>query len=264
MLILLMLPLRMICSLSEKVVILENIMVIAAALTTSMHCLFFLRALKFIGPFILMVYKIILNDIIKFLMIYSIFLLGFSQVFFIVFKSCERNSEENFENIFYNPGEGLLRMFIMSIGEFTSVYKNLHMCKGIMGIIGKVLFVIYELLVTVMLLNLLIAMMTRTYERIAETQKEWKRQWAQVVLMLEQSLHPAHRLQYMINYSRPLKMDKCNRALIVRQHKEEYKTILITKKSIYPKRRLKRLLVCLRYILSRKAYFYFSDYHFKL
>lgn len=38
------------------------------------------------------------------------------------------------------------------------------------------MFVIYELLVTVLLLNLLIAMMARTYDEIAQTQMEWKRQ----------------------------------------------------------------------------------------
>lgn len=176
-----MLPLRMICSLSSFIVFLENILAIAAALTTSMHCLFFLRALKFIGPFILMVYKIIINDIIRFLMIYSVFLICFSQTFFLIFKSCERDSGLEYENVFGNPGESALRMFIMSVGEFTAVYKNLHLCENHVGILGKILFVVYELLVTVMLLNLLIAMMTRTYERIAETQKEWKRQVTLIV-----------------------------------------------------------------------------------
>lgn len=38
------------------------------------------------------------------------------------------------------------------------------------------LFVIYELAVFIMLINMLIASMERTYEQIAETQKEWKRQ----------------------------------------------------------------------------------------
>uniref|UniRef100_A0A7E4VKI6 Ion_trans domain-containing protein n=1 Tax=Panagrellus redivivus TaxID=6233 RepID=A0A7E4VKI6_PANRE len=178
------------------------------------------RAVKFVGPFILMVYKIIMDDMIRFLLIYSIFIISFSQAFVLIFKSCERDSGPDFENVFNSPSEALLRMFIMSVGEFGAVYKNIQNCNSIMGVQGKIFFFIYELLVTVMLLNLLIAMMTRTYERIAETQKEWKRQWAQVILMLERSLPPSERLQILIAYSRPCNTDKTQRALVVRQKKD--------------------------------------------
>lgn len=37
------------------------------------------RALKFIGPFVLMIYTILSRDLSRFFMIYSIFLIGFSQ-----------------------------------------------------------------------------------------------------------------------------------------------------------------------------------------
>lgn len=121
----------------------------------------------------------------------------------------------------------MMRMFIMSVGEFGMFYKNLNDCKSNLAGLGKVcrgieetkglwarrnepentkkyensveeiryldetvpyhitchhnnhlqvFFTLYELIVTIMLLNLLIAMMTRTYEKIAEAQKEWKRQ----------------------------------------------------------------------------------------
>lgn len=38
------------------------------------------------------------------------------------------------------------------------------------------MFIVYELLVSIMLINMLIASMARTYDEIALTQKEWKRQ----------------------------------------------------------------------------------------
>lgn len=153
-----------------------------------------------------------------------------------------------------------MRMIIMSVGEFGAFYKNLNDCKSRVALQGKVgamfmvlflphshiqiFFSIYELLVTLMLLNLLIAMMTRTYEKIAETEKEWKRQveafgntalslsiifpnccsaeilpcfqWAQVILMLEQSLTNAERSMAIYSYSRPLRSDKARRAFVVR------------------------------------------------
>ena len=63
--------------------------------------------------------------------------------------------------------------------------------------------------------NMLIAMMTRTYELIYRTQKEYKRQWAQVILMLELSLPPKDRLMALLKYSRPIGTDKRKRAFVV-------------------------------------------------
>jgi len=40
----------------------------------------------------------------------------------------------------------------------------------------KILFFIYEVFSSLMQFNVLIAMMTRTYEMIYATEKEWKRQ----------------------------------------------------------------------------------------
>ncbi|PIO75407.1 hypothetical protein TELCIR_02561 [Teladorsagia circumcincta] len=147
--------------------------------------------MKFVGPFVLMVYKIIVGDMLRFLLIYSVFVLGFAEAFYVIFHSCEmaekKYQEEHglhpddhytgrFENIMNSPREALMRMIIMSVGEFGTFYKNLNDCKSGVSLQGKIFFSIYELLVTLMLLNLLIAMMTRTYEKIAETEKEWKRQ----------------------------------------------------------------------------------------
>ncbi|KIH64189.1 hypothetical protein ANCDUO_05507 [Ancylostoma duodenale] len=43
-----------------------------------------------------------------------------------------------------------------------------------------------------------------------------KAKWAQVILMLEQSLTNAERLMAIYSYSRPLRSDKARRAFVVR------------------------------------------------
>ncbi|VDN30500.1 unnamed protein product [Cylicostephanus goldi] len=58
-------------------------------------------------------------------------------------------------------------------------------------------------------------MMTRTYETIFETKKEWNRQWAQVILMLELSLSPQERLMHLLKYSRPTGVNKRVRSYVV-------------------------------------------------
>uniref|UniRef100_A0A1I7ZQ96 ANK_REP_REGION domain-containing protein n=1 Tax=Steinernema glaseri TaxID=37863 RepID=A0A1I7ZQ96_9BILA len=145
--------------------------------------------------------------------------------FFLVFLACERERKlQGLEpkNILSDPSESLLRLFVMTIGEFTVFYRELNACQKdayIMTIFGKVMFVVFELFVSIMQFNLLIAMMTRTYETIFRTQKEWKRQWAQVILMLELSLKPKDRMSAMLRYSRPIGTDKRRRAFMVSRKK---------------------------------------------
>ncbi|GMT35397.1 hypothetical protein PFISCL1PPCAC_26694 [Pristionchus fissidentatus] len=225
-----MIPIRFMCFLSPAVLLIENIMIIAVVIMSSLHFFFYCRGLKFVGPFVLMVYKIIAGDMLRFFVIYAVFITAFAQAFFLIFQSCERaeldylarhpDKEREFENIVSNSFETMMRMFIMSVGEFGMFYKNLNDCKSNLAGLGKVFFTLYELIVTIMLLNLLIAMMTRTYEKIAEAQKEWKRQWAQVILMLEQGLSAQERLLVLYSYSRPLKSDKRHRAFIVKEKRK--------------------------------------------
>ncbi len=79
----------------------------------------------------------------------------------------------------------------------------------------EILFVVYMLLVAVLLINLLIAMMGDTYEKIAEAKKgtvctywimslsiltsaEYLRQWAAIILNMEQSLKREERIDAQV------------------------------------------------------------------
>ncbi|TKR60912.1 hypothetical protein L596_028093 [Steinernema carpocapsae] len=214
-------PLRLLCGLSDKMIIVENFVILLSVVFTTVHFLYYSRAIKFVGPFVLMVYTIIMQDMVRFFIIYAIFLIGFSQGFFLVFLHCERErnlKHQHVENILSDPSESLLRLFVMTIGEFTVFYRELNACQKdahLMTIFGKIMFVVFELFVSIMQFNMLIAMMTRTYEMIFRTQKEWKRQWAQVILMLELSLKPLDRRLHMLRYSRPIGTNKNRRAFMV-------------------------------------------------
>lgn len=115
-----------------------------------------------------------------------------------------------------NPVDALLRTFIMTIGEFSVLYREMSACDNFwMKWIGKLIFVIFETFVSILQFNLLIAMMTRTYETIFLTRKEWKRQWAQVILMLEMGLSPASRKMHLLRYTRPTGINKRVRSYVV-------------------------------------------------
>ncbi|CAJ0590296.1 unnamed protein product [Cylicocyclus nassatus] len=223
-LVLLEIPLRLSCHIHEYVLAMDNVVAAAAVILTTIHFLYYCRAIPFVGPFVLMVYTIIATDLTRFILIYSIFLVGFSQSFYVIFTACERASKQveasggfsDFENVIDSPGEALLRTFIMTIGEFTTIYKEMASCDSMfMNTIGKIIFLIFEIFVSILQFNLLIAMMTRTYEAIFETKKEWNRQWAQVILMLELSLSPQERLMHLLKYSRPTGVNKRVRSYVV-------------------------------------------------
>ncbi|CAD5205850.1 unnamed protein product [Bursaphelenchus okinawaensis] len=237
----LLVPLRFLCFANEIFLTADNVISIICIVLCTVHFLYYCRAIKFIGPFVLMIYTIIMRDLIRFFIIYAVFLMGFSQAFYIVFLAGERIYNQQYEealkewnannvfangseddapvkheNIMSNPIESLLRLFIATIGEFTTFYRELNAIpERALAVLGKILFMIFEMVVSLMQFNLLIAMMSRTYELIFRTQKEYKRQWAQVILLLEMSLPAKERQDHLLRYSRPIGTDKRKRAFVV-------------------------------------------------
>jgi hypothetical protein len=50
------------------------------------YMLFFVMAFRLTGPFVVMIYEMLFNDVLRFCIIYMVFLAGFSQTFFILFE----------------------------------------------------------------------------------------------------------------------------------------------------------------------------------
>lgn len=102
--------------------------------------------------------------------------------------------------------ESFIRMFIMSLTEYSVLFDHLEQCD--LATIGKVTFMIYMLLVTMLLINMLIAMMTNTYTEVSASSLEWLRQWSAIVLLMEQSFDPETRMKYQRHYSIPMEDGK--------------------------------------------------------
>ncbi len=50
------------------------------------YMFFFVMAFQLTGPFVFMIYEMLLNDVLRFCAIYMVFLAGFSQAFFVLFN----------------------------------------------------------------------------------------------------------------------------------------------------------------------------------
>ncbi|PVD21847.1 hypothetical protein C0Q70_17649 [Pomacea canaliculata] len=188
----------------------EDVMGVLAILTTAPYFLFFCRGFRMVGPSVYMIYKMVKGDLLRFFIIYVVIVIGFSQAMFIMFRGEDKSS-------FNETAGSVLAQFSMSLGQFGDFYDDFDSAKY--PVMAKIMFVVYMIMATLLLINMLIAMMGNTYELVTNTQKEWFRQWARIVLMMELSVTPSHRLQQQMKYSQP--MDGNKRAFVVRWHQTD-------------------------------------------
>ncbi|XP_044012696.1 transient receptor potential cation channel subfamily V member 5 [Aphidius gifuensis] len=223
----------------------EDMLAVVVMLTTAPYFLFFCRGFKTVGPFVVMIYRMIMGDLLRFVSIYLVFVMGFSQAYYIIFLSFDNPQtpegvDDSTSNPMPSPMESVMAMFLMSMTNFGDYYGAFERTEH--EIEAKCLFVVYMAIVAILLVNMLIAMMGNTYQKIAETRNEWQRQWARIVLVVERGVPPAERLKKLMDYSQP--MSDGRRALVLRLHqseedKEDMKEILEMKRThdrLYKKR----------------------------
>lgn len=206
-LLLLAVPFRLACNPES-----EDKLAILVMLFIGFYFLFFCRGFKTTGPFVIMIYRMMAADLLRFVIIYIIFVMGFAQceqiiyryyillfckliffsvAYFIIFQSYKPEDENENPNPMPNAVESVLKVFIMSLGVFGDIWDSLGDTNH--SFIGKVLekrilirnlflcdpqvcCFVFLAIVYILLVNLLIAMMGDTYTKIAEIKNEWMRQ----------------------------------------------------------------------------------------
>lgn len=110
-----------------------------------------------------------------------------------------RSHAGNGTNYFGGVLDSILSMFLMSLNEFVDIYAQFDRTDH--PIMAKLMFILYMILVSILLVNMLIAMMGKTYQDIASRPNEWLRQWARIVLVVERGVPPKQRLLFLQKYS---------------------------------------------------------------
>ncbi|XP_054610150.1 transient receptor potential cation channel subfamily V member 1 [Dunckerocampus dactyliophorus] len=164
------------------------------------NLLYFARGSKHMGIYSVMIQKMILSDILRFLFVYVVFLFGFSAaVVTLLIEPPVRNTTNRQQRLFApiypeadcikptfrNISYTTLQLFKFTIGmgdmEFTEHYQYKE--------IFYVLLISYIILTYILLLNMLIALMNRTVEKISlESASIWKLQRAITILDMEKRL----------------------------------------------------------------------------
>jgi len=155
-----------------------------ASLFAFSYLFIFLLAFEITGPMVIMVYKMLFNDVLRFFMVYCVFILGFSHAFFVLDHS--KSSGTIMKSI------GCL--FDATFGDFD-INGHLEM-EAPFRSISAMLLVCYVVLVSIQLLNFLIAMMGNTYTQINDdSKKHWELERARIIFAFELEMTPTERQQ---------------------------------------------------------------------
>uniref|UniRef100_A0A3B4A628 Ion transport domain-containing protein n=1 Tax=Periophthalmus magnuspinnatus TaxID=409849 RepID=A0A3B4A628_9GOBI len=155
-LILLCVPLYL-CGLREYV----GLQVISLALAW-VNTLYYARGIKQLGIYSVMMQRMILRDLLHFLCVYAVFLFGFSAEMIL----CEKPSYNDFSFT-------ILELFKFTIGMGDLQFTDHVQYKEVFYI----LLILYIVLTYILLLNMLIAIMGNTVERISsESENIWNLQ----------------------------------------------------------------------------------------
>ncbi|XP_037824937.1 uncharacterized protein LOC119613071 [Lucilia sericata] len=159
--------------------------------------MFFAGAVRLTGPFVTMIYSMITGDMFTFGIIYSIVLCGFSQAFYFLYKG-----HPQLQSTMFNTYPSTwMALFQTTLGDYN--YPDLN--QTTYPNLSKTVFVMFMIFVPILLLNMLIAMMGNTYAHVIEqSEKEWMKQWAKIVVTLERAVPQADAKSYLEAYSIPL------------------------------------------------------------
>ncbi|XP_063430515.1 transient receptor potential cation channel subfamily V member 5-like isoform X2 [Mytilus trossulus] len=172
----------------------EDILLIVATPTAWSFLLFFARGYPGTGAMVVMMYLMLRTDFLKFSIIFAIFIAQFSGAFYFLFQGSTDNQSQGFLTI----GDTIMTLFQMTLGEFKYQDFNYTKYPGL----TKVVFAVFMILVPILLLNMLIAMMGNTYTQVInKSEKEWRKQWAKIVVVLERSFTRKQLLKFQQEYS---------------------------------------------------------------
>jgi hypothetical protein len=151
------------------------------AIPQSITLLHYLSIFKPIGELVLIL-RFILKDILVFAIVYMIFVIGFGLTIFALFHN---------DALFPTNGLMFLQLFTYTLTQFDfSIFQTNSI---VVNTIGTILLIFFLIITAILLINLLIAKLTNTHERVAtKAIIEWSYTKSQLVskFLLIDEMHP--------------------------------------------------------------------------